>query len=260
MNTSRKDEHKNELKRALTISSLAGESASLPKKHMPFPELPSDMVVAIDGWAQSGKNTVGELLADSIGGVLVDSGRFYRALTKACMESSIDLEDKKAVAEFCKRASLGVKMTPDGGRVAEAQVSVNCIRYSKGELRDIGAQTAKVASVPEIRVLVNTALQLCECYGRVVMLGRDIGGVVCPKTPFKFFLDAPEHIREQRHVQTTKTQGAVERDRDDQNRVVFADDAMMIDTGKIAPDEVSGIMLVEIFWRAYGKDAAGRKN
>lgn len=47
--------------------------------------LPRKMVVAIDGWARSGKNTAGEEVCKALNGVLVDSGRFYRAVTKACL-------------------------------------------------------------------------------------------------------------------------------------------------------------------------------
>ena len=47
--------------------------------------LPENMVVTIDGPARTGKNTVGELLALAIGGVVIDSGRFYRSLTQAAL-------------------------------------------------------------------------------------------------------------------------------------------------------------------------------
>jgi hypothetical protein len=84
----------------------------------------------------------------------------------------------------------------------------------------------------------------------VVMLGRDIAGVVFPHTPFKFFLDATEEVREQRHVKSTNARGAKKRDLYDQSRVIFMEDSLMIDTSKLEPGEVSGIILVEVIWRA----------
>ena len=42
--------------------------------------LPADLVITIDGQARTGKNTAGELLARELGGLLVDSGRFYRSV------------------------------------------------------------------------------------------------------------------------------------------------------------------------------------
>ena len=231
------------------------EDASLPKRTDPFPELPTKMIIAIDGWAHSGKNTAGELVARHLGGVLVDSGRFYRALTAACLEAVVDISDSEAVSSWCKKAALDVRVAEEGGVAEEAQVAVNGRWFTKEELKQVGLQTSLVAAVPDVRELVNTTLRLCECYGRVVMLGRDIAGVVFPHTPFKFFLDATEEVREQRHVKSTNARGAKKRDIYDQSRVIFTEDSLMIDTSKLAPGEVSGVILVEVFWRASCGDA-----
>ena len=211
--------------------------------------LPSQMIVAIDGWAQSGKNTTGELVAEAIGGVLVDSGRFYRAFTKAYLDSDGDLEDSQWILKFCRDASFEIHLAKEGGKVSEAQVGVNGKFYSKTQLNHLGEATSKIARIREVRDLVNNGLRLCQRYGKVVMLGRDIGGAVFPKTPYKFFLDASEKIREQRHLNTTHGTGAAKRDRNDINQVVFAEDALLIDTGDHQPESVKGIILVDIFWR-----------
>jgi cytidylate kinase len=219
-------------------------------REIPFPELPEKMIVAIDGWAQTGKNTSGELVARHLGGVLVDSGRFYRALTAACLEAGVDIGNHEAVSSWCKKAALDVRLAEEGGVAEEAQVAVNGRWFTKEELKQVGLQTSLVAAVPDVRELVNTTLRLCECYGRVVMLGRDIAGVVFPHTPFKFFLDATEEVREQRHVKSTNARGAKKRDIYDQSRVIFTEDSLMIDTSKLEPGEVSGIILVEVFWQS----------
>jgi len=225
-------------------------TAATASREFPFPELPGKMIVAIDGWAQTGKNTSGELVAEHLGAVLVDSGRFYRALTKACLDSKVNLSDAEAVSAWCKDAALDVRLAPEGGAVQEAQVAVNGRWFSKEELKLLGLQVPLVAAVPMVRNLVNATLRMCECYGRVVMLGRDIGGVVFPETPYKFFLDATEDVRELRHFKSTKSSGAKERDIYDASRVIFTEDSLMIDTSTLEPAEVSGIILVEVFWRA----------
>lgn len=226
------------------------ENALLPKRTDTFPELPAKMIIAIDGWAQSGKNTAGELVAKHLGGVLVDSGRFYRALTMACIQADVNFSERDEVAAWCTRVSLDVRLANEGGTAEEAQVAVNGRWFTKEELKQVGLQTSLIAAIPEVRAMVNTTLRLCECYGRVVMLGRDIAGVVFPDTPYKFFLDATEEVREQRHVKSTNTRGAKKRDIYDQSRVIFTEDSLMIDTSKLEPAEVSGIILVEVFWRA----------
>jgi cytidylate kinase len=225
---------------------VTAESAN---REFPFPELPAKMIVAIDGWAQTGKNTSGELVAEHLGAVLVDSGRFYRALTKGCLESKVNLSNPEAVTAWCRDTALDVRLAPEGGKVQEAQVAVNGRWFSKEELKLLGLQVPLVAAVPMVRHLVNTTLRMCECYGRVVLLGRDIGGVVFPETPYKFFLDATEEVREQRHIKSTKSSGATKRDLCDASRVIFTDDSLMIDTSTLNPAEVSGMILVDVFRR-----------
>lgn len=225
-------------------SNLAGKSA------LPFPDLGERMLIAIDGWAQTGKNSAGEKVAEYLGGVLVDSGRFYRALTKACLDGGVNIGDADAVAAWVRRTTLDVRLAREGGGVDEAQVAVNGQWFAKEALKPLGLQTSLVAAVPEARGVVNSTLRMCESYGRVVMLGRDIGGAVFPATPYKFFLDATEEVREQRHMQSTNTHGAKQRDIYDSSRVVFTENSLLIDTSKLSVEEVCGVILVEVFWRA----------
>lgn len=232
------------------------ETAALPKveKSPPFPELPGRMLIAIDGWAQSGKNSAGEKVAEYLGGVLVDSGRFYRAITKACVDSGVTIGNTDAVAAWVSKATLDVRLARESGDVNEAQVAVNGQWFTKEELNPLGLQTSLVAAVPEVRNAVNSALRMCDSYGRVVMLGRDIGGTVFPTTPYKFFLDATEEVREQRHLKSTNTHGAKQRDIYDASRVVFTKHSLLIDTSKLSVEEVCGVILVEVFWRASQQD------
>src|ERR1043166_1086882 len=141
----------------------------------PFPELPSKMVIAIDGWAQTGKNTCGALIGEHLGAVLVDSGRFYRALTAACLSAGININNSEAVVRWCKSVALDVRLARETGNVEEAQVAVNGHWFAQAELKSLGLQVSVVAAVPSVRELVNSTLRMCESYGRIVMLGRDIG-------------------------------------------------------------------------------------
>jgi len=169
-------------------SAAKTDSINLPENSLsllrsvkvPTQDLPAKMVVAIDGWAHSGKNTAGELVAEAIGGVLVDSGRFYRALTKSCLDASVNLDDASLVAQYCWSAPMDIRMRREGGLVDVAQVAIYGRWFTHNELKAVGEFTSKVARVPQVRQIVNRALRLCSQQGRVVMLGRDIGSVVCP--------------------------------------------------------------------------------
>ena len=240
-------------RRAIKLPALTNEepkASASPSENLPFPDVPDKLVIAIDGWAQTGKNTTGALVAEYLGGVLVDSGRFYRALTLGCMEAGLQPFDQPAVAEWCKLAVIDVRLAKEDGTVPEAQVAVNGRCFTKAELAHLGLRVCAVASIPEVRAIVKACLRDCESLGRVVMLGRDIGGEIFPETPFKFFLNATEEVREQRHFQSTGEMGSVKRDLYDASNVMFSEDALMIDTSRITPEKVCGLILVEVFWRS----------
>jgi len=89
--------------------------------------------------------------------------------------------------------------------------------------------------------------------GAVVMEGRDVGTVVFPEAPFKFFLDATPQVRAQRRfaqlaaagVDTTLRevlQQLVERDQRDSSREIAplkpAPDAIVIDSSAMSVNDV----------------------
>src|SRR5262249_35182193 len=100
----------------------------------PFPELPAQMLIAIDGWAQTGKNSAGEIVAEQLGAVLVDSGRFYRAVAKACLGDNVNISNPATVEGWCRGVALDVRLARDGCRVEEAHVAVNGSWFGKEEL------------------------------------------------------------------------------------------------------------------------------
>jgi cytidylate kinase len=61
-------------------------------------------------------------------------------------------------------------------------------------------RVSDVAAIPEVRQILVTLLRETTRFGNLVMEGRDIGTVVFPDTPFKFYLDAdPEERARRRH-------------------------------------------------------------
>src|SRR5438094_10227968 len=74
----------------------------------------------------------------------------------------------------------------------------------------------------------------------VVMEGRDIGSVVFPETPFKFYIDASPEVRVQRRLAEGQRDEIAARDRADSSRIasplVIAPDATVIDTSALTID------------------------
>jgi len=54
--------------------------------------------------------------------------------------------------------------------------------------------------VPEVRAFIVGELRQMTAFGPLVMEGRDIGSVVFPDTPFKFYLDAQPAERARRRA------------------------------------------------------------
>ena len=61
------------------------------------------LIIAIDGYASSGKSTLAKALADVLGYVFIDTGAMYRAATWQILALGIDPSDSRAVAKAAER-------------------------------------------------------------------------------------------------------------------------------------------------------------
>ncbi|HSH39735.1 MAG TPA: (d)CMP kinase, partial [Chthoniobacterales bacterium] len=111
-------------------------------------------------------------------------------------------------------------------------------------LRDLRVNdgVSMVSSVPRVReILVEEMRGYARDYD-VVMEGRDIGSVVFPQTPYKFYIDASPEIRSQRRAAQGQADQIAARDRADSSRTASpltkADDARVIDSSTLTVDEV----------------------
>jgi cytidylate kinase len=211
--------------------------------------LPPDLLITIDGQARTGKNTAGELLAGALGGILVDSGRFYRSLTQAALVAEVDLDDRDAVESFCAGARLDAVIRPNDRGVFEALTTVNSGLFTDATLVSVGALVPKVAQIPLVRALVNATLRRLYRGGRMVVLGRDIGMKVFPNTAYQFYFCAPAAIRELRDSGRIDGSAVARRDRDDAKQTFFPPKAAEVDTGNKSPEQVLHVMLDEIMER-----------
>ena len=74
------------------------------------------------------------------------------------------------------------------------------------------------------------------------MEGRDIGSVVFPDTPFKFYIDASEEVRRKRRAAEGQQDEVGERDRQDARRktspLKISEGALVIDSSELGIEEV----------------------
>jgi cytidylate kinase len=203
-------------------------------------------VIAIDGPAASGKSTVARRVAGELGFIFVSSGAMYRAFTWWVLENGIDSSDREAVLRLLDEASFET-IERDG-----AGVITVCGRDPENELLSaaVNAQVSPVSAYPEVRARLLAEQRACAERSDVVMEGRDIGSVVFPETPHKFYIDASPEVRERRRRDQGQEDSIRDRDRQDSTRdtapLKVADGAVVIDSSKMGVEEVVGVVLARL--------------
>lgn len=153
-------------------------------------------VIAVDGPAASGKSSVSRALAQRLGYVYVNTGAMYRAVTWLALRKGVVLSDAAAVERLLgdSRLEAGIEdgqssFLVDGVDPGEALVS-----------HEVNAGVSKIATLSCVR---NRLVAMQRQYGlrcHSVMEGRDIGSVVFPETPAKFYVDASVEVRAARRL------------------------------------------------------------
>ena len=195
-------------------------------------------VIAIDGPAASGKSSVARKLAQQLGFIYVNSGAIYRAITWHLLQSKIPPEESDRIGGALDSVTLTCVV-----RDGEARVVVDNVDPSE-HLRDdrVNESVSRVSKLPRVREIVSKRLHDCAEGNDVVIEGRDIGSVVFPNTPYKFYIDASPEVRLQRRAAQGERDEIAIRDRDDVSRAVSplvkANDAHEIDTSHVTVEQV----------------------
>ncbi|MGI9086602.1 MAG: (d)CMP kinase [Chthoniobacterales bacterium] len=211
-------------------------------------------VVAIDGPAASGKSSVALALAKWLGFAYVNSGAMYRAITWHVLDQGIDPFDANAIAQLVEHTRLDCDLENN-----ESRILIDGADPSE-HLRDVrvNSSVSPVSNVPRVRELL---VEKMHAYAReqdVVMEGRDIGSVVFPETPYKFYIDATPEIRRRRRAAQGQADQIAARDHADSSRrdspLTIASDAEVIDSSHLPIDEVVQTIVQRL--RAQGLRAA----
>ena len=195
-------------------------------------------VIAIDGPAASGKSSVARELARRLRFVYVNSGAMYRAVTWFVLDRGINPRDATAVADAIERARIECDLHDDSSRLfidgTDPETHLRDVRVNEG--------VSTVSSVPRVREILVEKMRSYARNADVVMEGRDIGSVVFPDTPHKFYIDASPEIRSQRRAAQGQTDQIAARDQADSSRsaspLTIAPDAHVIDSSNLTIDGV----------------------
>lgn len=205
--------------------------------------------IAIDGPSASGKSSVSKGVAAELGFVYSDSGALYRGVTWQALRKGVDTTDAAAVVECMQDADWDF-FIQEGAAVFSIDGDVPVRELREKATRE---NVASVAAIPEVRKFVVESLQSLANFGSLVMEGRDIGTVVFPDSPYKFYLDADPEERAMRRyrelVEAGESEKAEEvmeslkkRDKIDATRkadpLVVAPGARVIDSTSMTLEEV----------------------
>jgi len=209
----------------------------------------SNVVIAVDGPAGTGKSSVSRGLARRIGARYLDTGAMYRIVTLGMLRSGVDLDDPEAIAAAADvRISVGFDPDSEHAYLGEEEVSAQI----RGDA--VTRAVSAVSAVPAVRSrLVHLQRELAAGPQSVVVEGRDIGTVVLPNADVKIFLTASPETRARRRNDQNVAAGLPDdyekvladvrrRDHLDSTRSVSplcaAEDAVIVDTGDMTRDEV----------------------
>lgn len=197
-------------------------------------------VIAIDGPSAAGKGTLARRIAAAMDYAHLDSGTLYRAVAAKLLAEGRDPADcaaAVAVARALVPAEIE-ELSLRGEAVAAAASVVAALQPVRDAL--VGFQRAFAAEPPGGKK-------------GAVLDGRDIGTVICPDAPVKFFVTAATETRAMRRHRELIARGEAsiyarvlqdmqERDARDQQRAAAplkaAKDAVVLDTSALSEDEV----------------------
>ncbi len=209
----------------------------------------SQISIAIDGPAGSGKSTIAKIIAKKLGIVYIDTGAMYRAIALYFIDKDKDLNDLQYIVSQLDSINISLKYE-DG----QQYIFLNNKDVTK-QIRNLAVTegSSVVSRIKEVRQkLVSMQQNFAKCQS-IIMDGRDIGTNVLPNANLKIYLYADIDERVKRRCEDFKKMNEpftieevkssmIKRDYEDMNRenspLTKAEDAIEIDTTNLSVDEV----------------------
>jgi len=215
----------------------------------------SNIIIAIDGPAASGKSTLAKLIAEKLDFVYMDTGAMYRAITFIALKNKV-IDQIHSIIEISKTIDIKLKFENKITRVFVDELEVTDFIRTP----EVNDKVSFVSKIPEVRhQMVKIQKKMGENCS-LVAEGRDITTVVFPEANIKIYMNADVEVRAQRRFKELSDQNIeitfdevkqnlMQRDLIDSGREVSplkkAADAIEMDTTAISVDtELEKILLL----------------
>ena len=211
-------------------------------------------IIAVDGYASTGKTTLSKKIAKYLKFVHIDTGSMYRAFTLFAIENGLykkEILKKNKLENLLKNISFSFSKNND--LLFKNSVISNDIRSTI-----VSDHVSKIASIKIVRKYMVNYQRDLVLKKNCVVEGRDIGSVVFPNANVKFFMDADVKVRAKRRYDelmknhknisyNSVLKNVTNRDKKDTNRLIAplkkVSDSIIIDTTDISIDQAFHLML-----------------
>ena len=202
-------------------------------------------VVTIDGPAGAGKSSVAKRLARRLSVRYLDTGAIYRALAFALDRKGIPPDDTAGLRGALRGVSIELR---EGGVLLNGEDVSDAIRTPH-----VDGIVSAYSALGCVREALLDLQRGQRQYGSLVVEGRDVGSVVFPDAPLKFFMTASPEARARRRCLELQRRGEpvpfedvlsqiCARDRFDSTRAIAPltrpENAVLVDTSEMTEDEV----------------------
>ncbi|MDG2396520.1 MAG: (d)CMP kinase [Flavobacteriaceae bacterium] len=212
-------------------------------------------IIAIDGYASTGKSTLSKKLAKYLDYIYIDTGFMYRAITYYALKKNLFIQsniNSSKLENLLNNSSFSVSK------------KYNCVLFNKKLLGDevrtiiISEKVSKIAMLKKVRDYMVIQQRALASKENSVVEGRDIGTIVFPDATKKFFLTADQSVRAKRRYKELIIndpnvsyeqilKNVIKRDHEDSNRKLSplkrAKGSIEIDTTKLTIDQAFDLII-----------------
>ena len=207
------------------------------------------IIIAIDGYASTGKSSLAKQLSLHLNYIYVNSGSMYRAIAFFALKNGItplNKENIDCLINLLPEIKLDYRINDLTG-LSEIYLNNENIEAEIKTL-EVSEYVSLVAEISEIRKFVVKIQKSFQSTNGLVMDGRDIGSVVFPNADLKLFLKASEQVRAKRRYDELIDEGykvkykdilenIINRDSKDTKRkdspLIISKDAVVIDNSEL---------------------------